>query len=108
MSLDIVLSGPKVSEQQARNALVSAGFDVHATDHAHGMSPLSDGQQAEAFVTITGDDVNNAAEAVRSLGWALRMHFDTPEQPGPSLGEQIATEFAAVRAELAELKAKVA
>ena len=107
--LTIVLSGPKVGEQQARNALVAARFDVHDRGHDYGLPPLSD-QQAEAFLVCEGEDVDKATEAVRGLGWTLRMHLDA--QPNPADPVFVAppdpfVELASLRAELEALKARV-
>ena len=105
MSLTIVLSGPKVAEQQVRNALTAAGFGVQAHDHDYGLPPIhvekKRAREAHSFVTVEGNDVDKATETVGSLGWRLRMHHETPE-PKPPSTEQL------LLAKLAELELKVA
>jgi hypothetical protein len=76
------------------------------------MEALTEGQ-AESFLTVTGDHPDAAVDAVRSLGYVLRMHFETPEpQPPVGIEQHQANELATQAAELvsmrAELKARVA
>jgi hypothetical protein len=104
MSLTITLSGPRTSEQQARNALVAEQFDMSPPDHDYGLPAVSD-QQAEAFITVIGDDVDKAWDAVRALGWQLRIHHETPEPARPGPEQQLADTFAEYGRRLAALEA---
>ena len=107
MSLTVVLSGPKASLTQARNALAASGHAVQDTAHHHGLPQTVTGEdirEAQAFITVHGDDINAPAETVRSLGWVLRMHHETPGPVPPSPEQQLANRLAALEAELAELK----
>lgn len=109
--LTIVLSGPKVSTNQACTALVAAGLSVETADHDHGLPEHASGEdirEPQAFVTVQGDDVDHAHQVVRSLGWCLRLHFPTPEPPPPSAEEQLREELAKLRAEVEALKARQA
>lgn len=108
MSLTIILSGPKSSASQARNALVASGLDVQGTEHDHGLPATASGKtlrQAQAFITVHGDDINAAADAAASLGWVLRMHFETPEPGPPSMEQQLADRLASLESDIADLKA---
>lgn len=81
--LTIVLSGPKSTASQARTALAGSGFQPDASDHDHGLPATVTGakvRQAQAFVTVQGDDVNAAHSAVSPLGWVLRAHWETPRE----------------------------
>lgn len=109
MSLTIILSGPKFSESQARNALAAEAFDVQPpSPFAHGLPEMADGAAAvepQSFITATGDDINRANKAVEALGWRLRMHYDTPVPAKPSAEQALADELASLRREVEELKA---
>ena len=107
MSLHITLSGPKASEQQARNALVAERFDVHAKGHDYGLPALSEGQ-AEAFVNVTGDDVDKAQACVSALGWRLRLHHETPDPEKPGPFKVIEERITYYDSEIANLKARLA
>jgi hypothetical protein len=107
MSLTIVLSGPKAAEPQARTALAAARFDVQPQTHDHGLAANDKGRQAITFITAHGENIDKAADAVRQLGWTLRMHYATPEPAVPNAEQRLADELAELRRELAELKAKV-
>lgn len=108
MTLTIILSGPKSAATQARNALAAAGLDVQQTEHDHGLPATATGKdirQAQAFITVHGDDIDKAHETVAPLGWRLRMHFETTEPAPPSVEQLLADRLAALEAELAKLKA---
>lgn len=103
MEYTIILGGPTASEQQARNALASERFDVHAEGHDYGLPPSTDAQ-AESFVSVTGDDVDKAAACVSRLGWRLRLHHETPEPTPLSEAEMLRADLAEMRAEIDALK----
>lgn len=106
MSLLIILSGPKTNEQQARTALAVAGFIVRPDQHAHGLPDRKDGKvgkrtrQAVSFITVEGDEPTEAREAVKGLGYELRLHREMGPSPEPSLADVLAQ----MRAEIDELK----
>lgn len=80
-SITVVLSGPKTSASQARNALAARGLELVPGDHAHGLSAAPSGDeptQPVAFITARADHPDTAVEAVAGLGWVLRMHHTTP------------------------------
>lgn len=104
MSLTIVLSGPKSSQSQARNALASAGITVHATVHDHGLEDLSHPGQPDAYLTVEHSDINQAHQTVEPLGWRLRAHWHTPE-PKPPRQDLMAT-IEAMQRRLNALEAK--
>lgn len=108
MSLTIILSGPKSSASQARNALVASGLDVQGTEHDHGLPATASGKtlrQAQAFITVHGDDINAAADAAASLGWVLRMHFETPELAPPSTEQLLVARLDDMERQIAEMRA---
>ena len=63
----------------------------------------------DAWLTVEHDDIDEAVAAVaKAKGWRLRVHYPTPDAPKQT-GEQVLTAtLAEMRAEIAELKAKVA
>jgi hypothetical protein len=107
MSYTITLSGPAHSEQQARNALAAAQFDVHADSHDYGLPPHTDGQ-AESFVNVEGDDVDRAWDAVRSLGWRLRLHHLTAPVAPPSPERLLAEKFAEYERRFVDIESRLA
>ena len=67
MTYVITLSGPEAGELEARLALSAAGFTP--------AEPADiDAPAGHVLVAVTGDDINLAADSVRSAGYALRMH----------------------------------
>lgn len=81
-SITAILSGPKTSESQARNALVARGLELVDADHSHGLPATPSGAepaQPVAFIAALTDHPDRAAQAVAGLGWVLRMHHTTPE-----------------------------
>ncbi len=80
----IVLSGPKTSASQARNALASAGFQVIAAGDAaerhHGLpdSPVANVEAPEPveFVTVRAEegDLDRVAATGAPLRFVLRSH----------------------------------
>lgn len=110
MSLLVVLSGPKANEQQARTALASAGFVLRSDQHNHGLPDRKDGKagkrtrQAVSFIGVEGDDPTEAREAVKGLGYELRLHREIGPPPEPSLADLLAR----MQAEIDELKGRVA
>ena len=103
MSLTMLLSGPKSSVPQARNALAASGFQSPETGHDHGM-PVEAG---EGFLHVLGDDLDAAVEVVQPLGFRLRLHHATPPAAKPSAEQLIAEELARLRAEIDDLKGRV-
>ena len=102
MTLTILVSGPKATVAQARNVLGVAGFRVLDTDRDHGYPATVTGKkirEAQAFVTVEGDDVDRAHEVVTPLHWRLRAHWETPPIPEPSLESK----FAALQAQVEKL-----
>lgn len=105
-----MVSGPKANASQAATALAAAGLTLESTTQEHGLTSLANGEdirEAQAFITVSGEDVNAARQAVEPLGWCLRLHYPTPEPAAPGPDEQMAAELAALKAEIAILKAKV-
>lgn len=114
--LTIVLSGPRSSETQARNALVAAGYDVQDTVHDHGLpeDPVDPEhrpkgyktpRQAVAFLTVHGEDIDGPVEAVRGLHYQLRLHHPgiaVPLKPDPAV--ELLTRVAALEAEVNDLR----
>jgi hypothetical protein len=119
MSLTIVVSGPRSSETQVRTALASRGFEVQHTVDDHGL-PDAFTQEAHlagetpsqpiAFVTVTADEdqLDAVAACAQTLGYSLRMHHETPPPAEPSDEMKLAATLAEMRAEIDELKARVA
>lgn len=107
--LTIVLSGPKSAEPQARTALAAAGFAVDASGHDHGLPdhPVEGKKlrQVVSFLTVEADDVDAVASSAKSVKYVVRMHHERIE-PAPASTEQyLLQELAALRAEVAELRA---
>lgn len=111
MSLTIILSGPKFCENQARNALAARGYQAAPpSPFNHGLPDMATGDdpvQPQSFVTVYGDDVDAANAAVVSLGWGLRMHYDTPPDAEPSIDLQVASAVADLQRQIDELRAVV-
>lgn len=105
----VILSGPASSRQQARTALATRGMAVAPVDHDHGLPARADGtegREPQAFITVHDVHIDHAADAVRPLGWVLRMHYET-EPPQPTEADQLRAELAAMQREIQALKAKV-
>lgn len=115
--LTIVLSGPRSSETQARNALVAAGHNVLDTVHDHGLpeDPIDPEhrpkgyktpRQAVAFITVHSEDLDGVVESVRGLHYQLRMHHPVLEPPPPDPTVELVRRMDAMQAELDAFKAE--
>jgi hypothetical protein len=107
VSLTVVVSGPKSSEPQVRTALASAGFEVQKTVDDHGFPPESG--PPVAFVTALADEdqLDAVAACAQTLGYALRLHHDTPPEPEPSEAQILAATLADMQREIAELRERL-
>lgn len=82
--MHLKMSGPNHSRTQAIKALEDAGFVVHLDEfgeplnHNWGMEHEVDNG---AWLTVEGDDIDKANDAVGPFGWRLRAHHDAPERP---------------------------
>jgi hypothetical protein len=81
LSYTITLSGRSDAASQAETALSREGFTV-IDDYRHGLPPMATGvepTEPQAFVTVCGEDINAAHDAVKDYGWVLRSHHKTAE-----------------------------
>jgi hypothetical protein len=115
--MTIVLSGPRSSETQARNALVAAGHDVQESVHDHGLpeDPIDSEhrpkgykvpRQAVAFLTVHGEDVDAVVDSVQGLHYRLRMHHPIPEPAPPDPTVELTRRMDAMQAEINSLRAE--